>query len=136
VLRALIVVLLAATTALAAPLPPHWRGCPTLPGAAGRVIDGDTFVATLTILPNLIAKETIRVLGVDAPELNTPDGPKAREFTERWLLEGNWAVVVVTCRRDAFGRLLGDVKRASDGADLAEALLKAGLAKPWRGHKE
>ena len=97
------------------------------PGHILRTIDGDTFILTaVRVWPGIAAvDERVRVLGVDTPELNQPKGPEAKAFTETWLAQGPIALRV--CKRDAFGRLLGEITR--DGVNLADALRAAGMAK-------
>jgi len=91
-----------------------------------RTIDGDTFTAIVTIWPNLTSQETIRVLGVNTPELKTTTkaaGEKSKAFTEVWLSQG--LVTLETCGRDAFGRLLAKASRGD--LVLADELIKNGL---------
>jgi endonuclease YncB( thermonuclease family) len=57
---------------------------------------------------------------------------RAREFTERFLKQGK--VVIRQTGVDRYGRILATVER--DGVDLGEALVKEGLARPWRGKRE
>ena len=101
--------------------------CWTVTGTAIRTVDGDTVVARLHIWHGLDATETIRLLGVDTPELTGQTreaGLRARAFTEQWL--GTLGVDVRSCARDSFGRLLAVIVRAGDGENLAEALIRAG----------
>lgn len=51
-----------------------------------RVIDGDTFVADVSIPVDsdfasftIVERDSIRLLGINAPELRTPAGPPARD---------------------------------------------------------
>lgn len=96
-----------------------------------RTIDGDTFVATMEVWPGITAKETIRVLGVNAPEMRgvtREAAVKSRSFVARWLDQGD--VRVYVCQRDAFGRLLGTVTRGLE--NLTTLLLDGGYAVPFR----
>ena len=95
------------------------------PAHISRVIDGDTVVlTTVRVWPGVaVTDERVRLLGVDAAELNAPKGPDAKVFTENWLLGG--AMTLRVCKRDAFGRLLGEVKRGDES--LADALIGATL---------
>ncbi len=68
------------------------------------------------------AVERVRVLGVDAWELDDPRGAAARAFTEAWL--GRGPITLTACARDHFGRVLAVVTRG--GEDLADALVTAG----------
>ena len=87
-----------------------------------RIVDGDTLVDD--------CGERIRVLGIDTPEMNTPWGPRASEFTRAWLTPATAPVTLRICPeddRDRYGRLLARVFR-QDGADLSHDLLVAGMA--------
>ena len=88
------------------------------------VHDGDTFTIDARVWHGMTIRERVRVLDIDTPELTGADkerGRLAQAFTERWLLQGPFSVY--TCRRDAFGRLLGVVSRPDSvlAADLKEA---------------
>lgn len=90
-----------------------------------RVIDGDTLIADLSLWHTITSRETIRVLGVDSPELTgltKEAGLLAKAFTERWVAQGPFTVN--SCKRDSFGRVLGIVFR--DGQILADDLIAAG----------
>ena len=88
--------------------------------------DGDTFRATF------------RIANVDTPEIKgqcdfeVTLALKAKQFTDDFLHRGK--VVITQTGTDRFGRVLVTVSR--DGIDLGEALVDAGLAKPWRGRRE
>lgn len=90
------------------------------PGHVLRVIDGDTFILYHV---GVASEERVRVLGVDTPEMNQVNGPEAKAFTEAWLAKGPFRFMA--CKRDSFGRYLGNVMRDGDG--LAEALIATGL---------
>jgi endonuclease YncB( thermonuclease family) len=95
----------------------------------GRVIDGDTFDAKLSLFLNLFSFERIRVLGVDTPELHAPTlaaAQDARAFSIQWL--GKGPVQLTACKRDDFGRLLAIVTRGEE--NLATELIKAGKGVP------
>lgn len=91
-----------------------------VPAAAIYVHDGDTFY---------VGREAFRLRGVDAPELDEPDGPAAKRRLEQLL--GSDPVIVVPRLFDVYCRVLVDVR--AGGVDVAEALRRDGLAKPrWR----
>jgi len=103
--------------------------CFTVMAEPGRVVDGDTFDAKLSIWLGLYSLDRIRVLGVDTPEMHGDTLAKATEakiFTTAWLAKGD--VTISACKRDSFGRLLGAVTRGSE--NLATELIKAGLGVP------
>jgi endonuclease YncB( thermonuclease family) len=93
------------------------------PASVQRTIDGDTFVLYAVAVP---PEERVRVLGVDAVELRTPQGPAAKQFTQDWLARGPFTFD--TCKRDSFGRYLAVVTRGTD--TLAVDLIRAGLGVP------
>lgn len=98
--------------------------CWTVEAALVRTIDGDTFVADLRIWQQVTAREHVRILGINTPELATPQGPAAKAFANEWLVHSPFQVQ--SCKRDSFGRVLGNVVR--NGQSLADALRTAGYA--------
>lgn len=87
-----------------------------------RVIDGDTIKVCYqdTI-------ESLRFIGIDAPEKNEPGGIEATEFLSSLLHECDLIIVEFDKqKRDRYKRLLGYVYR--DGTMLNEEILKAGYA--------
>lgn len=81
-----------------------------------RVIDGDTIA---------VSGIHIRLKGVAAPELREPGGPAARTFMVD-LIEGRMVVCDLTSER-THGRRVGWCYLR--GRDIAEALIRAGLAR-------
>lgn len=108
---------LLAIPALAADLP-----------ARVRVPDGDTFTAT------------IRLQNVDAPEIRgrcaeeSALAARSRDFAAAWIARNAARLTIRSGRVDRYGRLIARVE--ADGEDLGEALIAAGLARPWRGRRE
>jgi micrococcal nuclease len=113
---------------------------PAVPGDAfaarvDRVVDGDTFLATVAGSRGPVR---VRVIGVDTPETVKPGtpvrcfGPQASAFTKRLLPEGT---VVRAAHEpggdvDAFGRQLWDVW-LPDGRFLESVLVAAGAARAY-----
>lgn len=90
---------------------------------AGRVVgiaDGDT----ITVL-HARHSETVRLLGVDAPEKRQAYGDRARRFTAELAFDRT--VTVRGAGRDRNGRLLGEVV-LPDGRSLNQELVRAGYA--------
>lgn len=105
------------------------------PARIERVVDGDTLVITVEAWPELIVRTSLRLAGIDAPELSSRRACErrlaraARAFAEAWSRGG--AATLILTGRDKYGRALGRLQR--DGEDLAEALLAAGHARPYDG---
>ncbi|MDR1123314.1 MAG: thermonuclease family protein [Elusimicrobiota bacterium] len=104
--------------------------------AVASVYDGDTFKVYLSCSYAVFCKAIpIRVKGIDAPEIKTKNPEqksaalKAQAFTKNFLNNGK--VVLRNCERDKYFRLLCDVR--AEGKNLAEELLKEGLAVPYDG---
>ena len=105
-----------------------------------RVIDGDTVEIAVDFLPSpLPPKLSIRVMGIDTPE----KAPRAQCDSEAALARKASAftkdavanaleVDVVILKWDKYGgRVLGDVYL--DHQSLAQSLISAGLARPYKG---
>jgi endonuclease YncB( thermonuclease family) len=106
-----------------------WVLCFIVSGTPVRVLDGDTFVASVDLWPGLFYTVMIRVLDVDTPEMKGETraaGEAARAFAKTWL-EKDDVLLAVGCGRpaaDSFGRYLATVSR--NGENLAELLIKSG----------
>lgn len=105
-----------------------------------RVIDGDT-LSLLYFERGELRLRTLRVAGVDAPELHGR-GPAERRCAEAVRAAVERLVLDrIVCVRlegtDKYGRLLGDVALpdvAGQADTLAARLLARGLARPYNGH--
>lgn len=84
-----------------------------------RVVDGDTI---------MIKQTSIRLFGIDAPELNHPYGQKAKWAMVN-LCKGQTVRSEIT-ETDAHGRSVGKCT-LPDGRDLSAELVKLGLAIDW-----
>jgi endonuclease YncB( thermonuclease family) len=109
-----------------------------------RVIDGDSLIINFDLGFYLNLKETVRLIGIDAPEINTKKGKEAAEFVESELKNAN--LIVETRKKERYGRYLGYVyysKKYKDFTDiirygklLNEELVKAGLANRYGAGKK
>lgn len=105
-----------------------------------RVIDGDTVEIAVGFLPApLPPKLSIRVLGVDTPEkaprakcdAEADKAKIASAFTKEAVALATEIDVQIKTWDKYGGRVLGDVYL--DGHSLAEMLIEAGLARPYKG---
>ena len=96
----------------------RYRASPT------RIIDGDTFVAIIDLGYNVRYEPHIRIAGLDAPELSTPDGPVARQrlmdalYRNAYLV--GWNLRVVSREKTTFERWLCDVFVLQDDGSLID----------------
>lgn len=103
------------------------------------VYDGDTIRADIDLGFGIwTANQPLRLLGIDAPELGTPEGRAARDFL-RGLLPVGAEVVIRTVRDtgDKYGRLLATVwdREGAYGDSVNDYLIAAGHAVPYDGGK-
>lgn len=85
-----------------------------------RIWDGDTFDCT-------DGKEQyrIRINGIDAPEMNQPNGALSRKILASII--GNRKVQVIPLEFDTYGRVLATVL-TDEGQDISEILITYGYA--------
>jgi endonuclease YncB( thermonuclease family) len=77
----------------------------------------------------------IRLSGIDAPELGTPEGRLARDFL-RWLIPLDSEVILITPNDDAdkYGRYLADIYIPTEPIESVNAMLvRLGYARPYDG---
>ena len=103
-----------------------------------RVVDGDTIDVRARIWLGQSLTVRVRIEGVDAPETRSECADErrlaitARDFLTRRLL--NREITLLHVVYDKFGgRVRADISD-SDG-DIAQALLAAGLARPYHGER-
>ncbi len=106
-----------------------------------KVIDGDTVWLDIDCGFRVWTRQKVRLRGIDAPELPTAEGQRAKDFVVRALSELPF-VGVTTTKPDKYDRYLADVFYLADPEDpeavlregifLNRALLAAGLVKRFR----
>jgi micrococcal nuclease len=108
-----------------------------IPAAVLRVVDGDTLTVRARIWINQELETSVRILGIDAPELNGAceferlRAKEAREFLEQRT--ANRLVVLHDISNDKYGgRVVARVTTES-GEDLGAILLGEGLAHAYDG---
>lgn len=111
----LIVVAVGSVPAMPGPLP-----CPSYPAEVTRIIDADTFQATVFLAFETQRSITVRVSDIDAPERSDPDGPAATAVLTELLAGGEVRVSHPTDGK--FGRHACRVyARCSGGRGIAVA---------------
>ena len=110
-----------------------------VPAEVDRVIDGDTLAVRAQIWLGLEITLRVRIRGIDAPEL------RGRCAAERHLARRARAYLRAATRKGTvilteisggkyYGRVIATVT-TRQGQDIARALRRARLARPWRGGK-
>jgi endonuclease YncB( thermonuclease family) len=95
------------------------------------VHDADTLVASIDLGFYLTLTVPVRLLGINAPELNTPAGKGAAAFLTA-LLPAGTEILLASEKPDKYApRVLARVML--DGKDIAETLIAAQWAAAWDG---
>lgn len=95
-----------------------------------RIVDADTVILQLDLGLRLTATMPIRLLGINAPEMNTAAGTVSRQWVVDWFQAHPQFRVDTAKDPEKYGRWLG-VIRPESGASLNEALVTAGHAVPY-----
>jgi endonuclease YncB( thermonuclease family) len=96
-------------------------------GTVTRIIDADTFVLNLDLGWRVwFLDEHVRIAGINAPELSTPEGVEAKTWAEGLVPVGT-SVIVTSHMLDKYGRALCALT-LPDGSDYGEQALKTGHA--------
>ena len=110
-----------------------------------RVIDGDTLEVSVSLWPGLVAEYSIRVRGVDAPEIRRVGCEEERAWGEEAraqiakLYPSGTIIRLENVERDSFfGRVVADVRRwrSDRWLYLKDELLERGLAVEWTPEME
>lgn len=109
-----------------------------------KVIDGDTIRAKVKIWPKLTELATIRVRGIDTPEMR-PRCPREKELAilardyVRGLLKPGAIIKVQNIKLGKYaGRVVANILIQDTGGrwvDLSEAMIAANYARPYFGGK-
>ena len=109
----------------------------TFPAVYVSNYDGDTFKLRLDLGFDISRLVTVRVAGVDTPELrggtveSKAAGKLARDEARRFVLKGADVCYLSQEWRGKYGRALGDI--SSDGESLVEWLIAEGLGVRYTG---
>lgn len=105
--------------------------------AVRYVYDGDTIMVTLPSLPKPLSNASVRVLGIDAPEMRgkcqkeTDAAKEAKLFFQK-LLAQTTTITLTSFAWDKYGGRI-DANVFIGGVDVANELIKAGLVRPYAG---
>lgn len=106
-----------------------------------KVIDGDSLWAMIDLGMKIYTKRSIRLYGIDAPELriNNKAGAEARAYLSLLLTQVNkeddGQIWVRTYKPDKYGRWLAEIFIGDDKESLNDKMVMAGHAEPYWGGK-
>ena len=93
-----------------------------------RVVDGDTLRVEIDLGFGISVREYLRLRGIDAPEMDTDEGKRAKTFVELELRKVE-EIILTSTRDDKYGRYLADVfYGAEEKFYLNQKLLDDGFA--------
>jgi micrococcal nuclease len=106
-----------------------------------RVVDGDTLHADVDLGFDSHQLMTLRLLGIDAPEIRTEAGRAAKQFLQGLVDRASLAGVIVETvkdRREKYGRYLATLRANQDRSfadppSFNQQLIDAGHARPYDG---
>src|SRR5580765_699781 len=104
-----------------------------VPATIQAIHDGDTVTVLADLGWHISLVTPVRLAGVDAPELATPEGKTALAFVVALMPIGT-VVTLTSHSLDKYGRVLGTIT-LPDGTDLSETLIQHGQGKPYFGGK-
>lgn len=98
------------------------------------VVDGDTLNVGVDLGFAVAHNVTLRLFGINAPELSTQAGRDAKVWAIGWFAQhcpaGRFTVSTIKDDRDKYGRYLATVT-APDGAVFNDDVVAAGQAAPY-----
>jgi micrococcal nuclease len=103
--------------------------------------DGDTITARLSLGFDLYLEKSIRLLGIDTPELKTGTQKEKGKAAKKWLeakLTGK-KLVIQTCKHhddgglDKYGRILGEIFIVGEETSVNDQIITAGHAVAYDG---
>lgn len=98
-----------------------------IPAMVVRLIDGDTVVVHMEIMPGFVLHEAhVRVQGINAPEMNTTAGKIAKMAAEVFL-PINSVILLAMEDTDKYGRMLAKITM-SDGKSFGDLMVSTGNA--------
>jgi endonuclease YncB( thermonuclease family) len=95
----------------------------TYVGIVDKVIDGDTLLVRIDLGFDVWKTESIRLRGIDAPEMRSPAGKKAKSFVAAKLADIEF-VVLHTYKTDKYARYVADLFYSNIHKNKQSVLLK------------
>ncbi len=99
-----------------------------------RVIDGDTLYLDVALGCDTHLAMTVRLYGLNCPEMNTDAGKAARAWVVQWVMDRAFngaSLRTVKDKKEKYGRYLADLLPDDGSPSLCTALLAAGQAVPY-----
>src|SRR5207244_2856912 len=102
----------------------------TFPATVDYWTDGDTLVCFRGMQPGVVLyRESVRVQGINSPELRTAPGQAALVYADSIAPQGT-RVVLISSKEEKYGRFLARII-LPDGRDFGDVMVAAGHAVPY-----
>lgn len=101
-----------------------------------KVVDGDTLHLDVDLGCDIHLGMTVRLAGIDAPEMSTNEGKVAKAWVEDWLESCTYLIIqTVKDKKEKYGRYLAYVLDPDQPTlpSLNQQLVNEGLAKLYDG---
>ena len=94
-----------------------------------KVVDGDTLDVAIDLGFDITHNVRVRLLEINAPEMGTPEGPKAKDYVCKWFAKQGEKFTLKTQKdkHDSFGRYLAWIT-SPEGNKLNDEMVAAGHA--------
>ncbi len=99
----------------------------TYPATVIRIIDGDTIEMDIDLGFRVRMKTSVRVSGINAPEMPTAEGQAARLFLAQYI-PVNTRGVLTSHSLDKYGRVLGDFLPDGSQHTIGDVMVSSGHA--------
>jgi endonuclease YncB( thermonuclease family) len=96
-------------------------------GTVVKEHDGDTVTIDIDLGFSVHTIQNIRIAGINAPELSTPEGKLSRDYIQKILPIGTKVVLHTEKYRESFTRYIGDIY-LDDGRNVGQMMIDAGFA--------
>lgn len=97
-----------------------------------RVVDGDTLHVSIDLGCDTSLRMTVRLYGINSPEMSTLEGKEAKAYAERWFAEhapdGQLMIRTRRDKKEKYGRYLAIVYYSLGQEPLNDALVREGKA--------
>jgi micrococcal nuclease len=91
-----------------------------------RIIDGDTIEVDIDLGFSVKTRQTLRLNGIDTPEMNTAEGKTVKQKLSAMLPD---SFTIATTKREKYGRYLAEIFVM--GKSINQRLLDEGHAKVY-----
>lgn len=98
----------------------------TVPAIVINVVDGDTIRLQLDLGWHVTYTARVRIAGINAPEMKTPEGIAAKQYAQSVLRSGD-EVIFTSTSLDKYGRPLGHLIYGG-ARDFGEEMVLHGYA--------